>query len=140
MRTKNREGVKLLLLALPFVLFVAAFCYVPLFGWAYGFTDYRVGMSLTEANFVGFDNFLAIWQNRNEVFRVMRNTFALSFIGLGVQPPMAEWGSMLASARGFMRDYAYMVIFPGLAIVITIYAINMMGDGLRDALDPRLKD
>lgn len=65
---------------------------------------------------------------------------SLSFIGLGVQPPMAEWGSMLASARGFMRDYAYMVIFPGLAIVITIYAINMMGDGLRDALDPRLKD
>ena len=65
---------------------------------------------------------------------------SLSFIGLGVEPPTAEWGSMLSSARGFMRGYGYMVIFPGLAIVITIYAINMMGDGLRDALDPRLKD
>lgn len=86
MRIKNKEGVKLLLLSLPFVLFVVAFSYVPLFGWAYSFTDYRVGMSLLDSNFVGWDNFIAIWQNRSELFRVMRNTFALSFIGLIFSP------------------------------------------------------
>lgn len=64
---------------------------------------------------------------------------SLSFIGLGVQAPTPEWGSMLNSARSYMRDYQYMTIFPGMAIVITVLAFNLLGDGLRDALDPRLK-
>ena len=64
----------------------------------------------------------------------------LSFIGLGIQPPTPEWGSMLSSGRGYIRDYWYMTMFPGLAIVITIFALNVLGDGLRDALDPRLKN
>lgn len=64
---------------------------------------------------------------------------SLSFLGLGIQPPFPEWGGMLASARGFLRDYAYMSIFPGLAIMITIMALNFLGDGLRDAMDPKLK-
>ena len=63
----------------------------------------------------------------------------LSFIGLGVQPPTPEWGSMLANSRLFIRDYPHMVIFPGLAIAITVLALNLLGDGLRDALDPKLK-
>lgn len=63
----------------------------------------------------------------------------LSFLGLGVQAPRPEWGAMLSSARTYIRDYSYMTFFPGLAIMLTILAFNLLGDGLRDALDPRLK-
>ena len=64
---------------------------------------------------------------------------SLSFIGLGVQPPTPEWGAMLTGARQFIRQCPHMVIFPGLAIAVTVLAVNLMGDGLRDALDPKLK-
>lgn len=63
----------------------------------------------------------------------------LSFLGLGVQPPTPEWGSMLAAARGDIRNYPYLLIFPGCAIALVVLALNMLGDGLRDALDPRMK-
>ncbi len=65
---------------------------------------------------------------------------SLSFLGLGIQPPTPEWGSMLSAARQYIMNYPHMCIFPGLAIMITIFALNMLGDGLRDALDPRLKN
>lgn len=64
----------------------------------------------------------------------------LSFIGLGVQPPLPEWGAMLSSGRAWIQQYPHIVIFPGLAIMITVLALNMLGDGLRDALDPKLKN
>lgn len=64
---------------------------------------------------------------------------SLSFVGLGVQAPIAEWGAMVSSGRLYIRDYAPLVVFPGLAIVITLVAFNVLGDGLRDALDPKLK-
>ena len=64
---------------------------------------------------------------------------SLSFLGLGVQPLTPEWGIMLSNARNFMRDYPYMVIAPGIAIMLTVLALNLFGDGLRDALDPKLK-
>lgn len=64
---------------------------------------------------------------------------SLSFIGLGVQPPTPEWGSMLSAGRAYIRDFWPMVTFPGLAIMVTIFGFNLFGDGLRDALDPRLK-
>ena len=63
----------------------------------------------------------------------------LSFLGLGIQPPFPEWGGMLSAARPYIRDSAYLSIFPGLAIMITIVALNCIGDGLRDALDPKQK-
>ena len=63
----------------------------------------------------------------------------LSFIGLGVQPPNPEWGAMLSSGRAFIRDSWHITAFPGIAIVITIIALTLVGDGLRDALDPRMK-
>ncbi|WP_312700958.1 ABC transporter permease [Sedimentibacter sp.] len=63
----------------------------------------------------------------------------LSFLGLGVPVPAPEWGAMLSSGREFIRDYSYLTFFPGLAIMITVLAFNLMGDGLRDALDPKLK-
>ncbi|NLB54057.1 MAG: ABC transporter permease [Syntrophomonadaceae bacterium] len=65
---------------------------------------------------------------------------SLSFLGLGIKPPMPEWGSMLADARSQMRNYPYLVIIPGLAIILSVMGLNLIGDGLRDALDPRLKD
>jgi peptide/nickel transport system permease protein len=64
---------------------------------------------------------------------------ALSFIGLGINPPTPEWGAMLSAGRSYIRDYWFVVTFPGLAIMITVFAFNLFGDGLRDALDPRLK-
>jgi dipeptide transport system permease protein len=64
---------------------------------------------------------------------------ALGFLGLGAQPPMPEWGSMLSSAREFLQRAPWVVTLPGVAILITVVAINLFGDGLRDALDPRLK-
>ena len=64
---------------------------------------------------------------------------ALGFLGLGAQPPTPEWGTMLADAREFVLRAWWVVTFPGLAILITVLAFNLMGDGLRDALDPKLK-
>jgi len=64
---------------------------------------------------------------------------ALGFLGMGAQPPTPEWGTMLASAREFILRAPWVVTFPGLAILITVLAINLIGDGLRDALDPKLK-
>ena len=64
---------------------------------------------------------------------------ALGFLGLGAQPPPPEWGSMLADALEFIQRASWVVTFPGLAILITVLAFNLMGDGLRDALDPKLK-
>lgn len=64
---------------------------------------------------------------------------ALGFLGLGAQPPTPEWGTMLAEARQFIQRAWWVVTFPGLAILITVLAINLVGDGLRDSLDPKLK-
>ncbi|PCD75905.1 ABC transporter permease subunit [Pseudothioclava arenosa] len=64
---------------------------------------------------------------------------ALGFLGMGAQPPTPEWGTMLAEAREFILRAWWVVTFPGLAILITVLSINLMGDGLRDALDPKLK-
>lgn len=67
------------------------------------------------------------------------STASLSFIGLGIQAPAPEWGAMLASGRAYIRDAPHIVVIPGLLIMITILALNLLGDGLRDALDPKLK-
>ncbi len=65
---------------------------------------------------------------------------SLSFVGLGVQPPTPEWGAMLSAGRAYIRDYPHLVIFPGLFIATTVLGLNMFGDGLRDACDPKLKN
>ena len=64
---------------------------------------------------------------------------SLSFIGLGIQPPTPEWGSIISTARPYLRDFWPFVTFPGIAIAVTVVAFNLFGDGLRDALDPRQK-
>lgn len=65
---------------------------------------------------------------------------ALSFLGFGVQAPTPEWGSMLSSARSFIRDYPHMCIIPGVFIMLTVLSFNLVGDAIRDALDPKLRD
>lgn len=65
---------------------------------------------------------------------------ALSFIGLGVQPPIPEWGTMISEARSVMRQYPTQALYPGICVMISVLACNLLGDGLRDALDPRLKN
>ncbi len=64
---------------------------------------------------------------------------SLSFIGLGIQPPEPEWGALLSSGRSYIQYYPYLCTFPGLGIALTVFSVNLFGDGLRDALDPRLK-
>ena len=63
----------------------------------------------------------------------------LSYVGLGAQPPTPEWGAMLSGARQYLRDAWWTAMFPGLAITVTVIGMNLLGDGLRDLLDPRLR-
>ena len=72
--------------------------------------------------------------------RIIISVASLSFLGLGIQAPAPEWGNLLASAREYMRTCPWLVYLPGLALVITSLSINMVGDGLRDALDPKIRD
>lgn len=65
---------------------------------------------------------------------------SLSYLGLGIQPPEPEWGAMLSYGTQYVTQYPYLLLFPGLAIGITVLAVNLMGDGLRDALDPKLRN
>jgi peptide/nickel transport system permease protein len=80
-----------------------------------------------------------IVQSTLRVANAILSAASLSFIGLGIQPPFPEWGGMLSSARGDLRGSAYLSLYPGIAIVITIIALNFLGDGLRDAMDPKQK-
>lgn len=67
------------------------------------------------------------------------NAASLSFLGIGIEAPLPEWGAMLTEGKEFMRDTPWLVTFPGIAIASTVLSLNLLGDGLRDALDPRLK-
>ncbi len=80
-----------------------------------------------------------IVQTTLQVASVILSIAGLSFIGLGIPAPRPEWGAMLSASRAYIRDYSYMCLFPGAAIMITILSLNLLGDGLRDALDPRLR-
>ncbi len=78
-------------------------------------------------------------QSTMNVATAILNAAALSFIGLGVQPPLPEWGAMLSIGRTYIRDHWHMCVFPGVTIFLNVMALNVFGDGLRDALDPRMK-
>ncbi len=103
---------------------------------AYGTSSYKIIIKHVLPNAMG----TIIITGAGMVASTILMAAAMSFIGFGVQPPTAEWGVMLSDARAFMREAPYMVLFPGGAIVISALSINLIGDGLRDALDPRLKD
>ena len=81
-----------------------------------------------------------IVQATMSVGSVILSVASISFLGMGIQPPTPEWGAMLSEAKNFMMQAPYMVLYPGLAIGFAAFSINLMGDGLRDALDPKLKD
>jgi len=74
------------------------------------------------------------------VGRMILTAAGMSYIGMGVLPPTPEWGNMLSEGREFMRYSPYITVFPGIAIILTSLSLNLLGDGLRDALDPKLKD
>jgi peptide/nickel transport system permease protein len=114
-------------------------------------------LSIKELEFVAADRALGVRPVRLLLHRILPNSLTplvvqatlgfatavlevagLSFLGLGVQPPLAEWGSMIAEGRGQVFTAPHMVLFPGLMILINVLAFNLIGDGLRDALDPRL--
>ncbi|MBI4641721.1 MAG: ABC transporter permease [Candidatus Tectomicrobia bacterium] len=64
---------------------------------------------------------------------------SISFLGLGIQPPVPSWGNMLSKAQGYLIQAPWLAFFPGLLIFVTVLCFNLLGDGLRDALDPRLR-
>ncbi|MGH2358939.1 MAG: ABC transporter permease, partial [bacterium] len=88
-----------------------------------------------------FPNTLAVLivQTTLQVASAILSAAALGFLGLGVQQPTAEWGAMLSTARQYIQLAPHTLIFPGLAIMLTVMGFNLLGDGLRDALDPRMK-
>ena len=75
-----------------------------------------------------------------QIASAITNAAALSFLGLGIVPPTPEWGSMLSSARTYILKYPMLCVWPGISIALVVLSLNLFGDGLRDALDPRLKD
>jgi peptide/nickel transport system permease protein len=82
---------------------------------------------------------LVIVQASLDVGYAILFTSSLSFLGLGAQPPTPEWGAMLTDARSFLEDFWWYPTFPGLALAVTVVGFNLLGDGLRDWLDPRLR-
>lgn len=75
-----------------------------------------------------------------QIASAITNAAALSFLGLGVLPPNPEWGAMLSAARAYILKYPLLCVWPGMSIAMVVLSLNLFGDGLRDALDPRLKD
>ena len=73
------------------------------------------------------------------VGEIIISAAGLSFLGLGIEPPLPEWGKMLSEGEEVIRTMPSQVVYPGLCIMITVLSLNLLGDGLRDALDPRLK-
>lgn len=103
---------------------------------ACGTSDFAIIVKHVIPNAVG----PIIVQATMAVGTMILNAAGISFLGMGIQPPTPEWGSMLNEGKQFMTMYPYIVVFPGIAIGLTALALNLMGDGLRDALDPKMKD
>lgn len=103
---------------------------------AYGSPDYSIICRQILPNTMG----LVIIQATMAVAQIILSIAALSYLGLGISPPAPELGSMLSEGREYMRYSQWVMIFPGLMIALTALSLNLMGDGLRDALDPRLKN
>ena len=138
-RKYNKEGIRLLLMALPFVIFVIAFCYVPLFGWSYAFTNYRAGMPRESIEFVGLKQFIAIWNNRRELFRVLRNTFAMSLIGLVFAPLPMAFAIMINELRSskikkFVQTFTTLPNFISWIVVFTLAFSMFSSDGMINSL------
>ncbi len=99
MNARKKRGLKYLLMAMPFVIFVFAFSYVPLFGWYYAFTDYKIGQLFTQAEFVGLKHFQKLIHD-TDVLRVLRNTLVMSGLNILVSPLPVAFAIMLSEIRG----------------------------------------
>ncbi|HIQ99493.1 MAG TPA: sugar ABC transporter permease [Candidatus Scybalocola faecavium] len=138
-KRKMSEGLKLLLLALPFVIFVFMFSYVPLGGWGYAFFDYRPGLSLADCQFVGLDVFAKIWQNRDELFRVLRNTLVLSGMGLLASPLPVIFAIILneiknSKFRKIVQTLTTLPNFISWIVVFTLAFAMFSSDGMFNSL------
>ena len=103
---------------------------------ACGTSNWRIIMRHIFPNILGPINVQATLQMGHCIIQIA----GLSFVGLGISPPTPEWGSMLSEARDYMRTNPFLVVPPGVAIALTVFTLNRIGDGLRDALDPKLKN
>lgn len=103
---------------------------------AYGASNMRIMFKYVLPNAFGS----IIVDTTQSIGGVILAASGLSYLGMGVQPPEPEWGALLSAASSDFRTAPYLLLFPGLAIVLTAFSINLMGDGLRDALDPKLRD
>lgn len=101
-----------------------------------GMGDFRIVLTQMLPNAIGPIIVVAT----QGVASIMLTASGLSYLGVGIQPPNPEWGALIAAARDYLRIYPYMCIIPGIVISLTALAFNLLGDGLRDAVDPRLKD
>jgi ABC-type polysaccharide transport system permease subunit len=124
-RKKLSSGTKLLLMAMPFLILLTAFCYVPLFGWLYAFFDYRVGYSLFECKFAGLNNFLRILKNGKEIIRVLRNTLVMSGLTLLAMPVPAIFAIMLNEMGGkrLKRAVQTVTTLPNFISWIIVYSL-----------------
>lgn len=102
---------------------------------SYGATDFRIILKYIIPNAVG----PIIVNTTIGMANMILSAASLSFLGMGVQPPTPEWGSMLSFAKAFMRTQPWLIYIPGICIVLTALSVNLIGDGLRDALDPKVR-
>lgn len=121
----KKIGVKYLLLSLPFVIAVAAFSYVPLFGWVYAFLDYQIGLKITQMPFVGFANFMKLFDQRDEVLNVLRNTLVMSMLNIVASPLAVIFAIMLNEIRGskFKRLVQTATTLPNFISWIVVYGL-----------------
>ncbi len=103
---------------------------------SYGAKDLRIIIKYILPNAIG----PVIVSTTMGIASMILSAAGLSYLGMGVQPPAPEWGAMLSEARQYMRQAAYLLYFPGIAILLSALSFNLVGDGLRDALDPKLRD
>ena len=100
-------------------------------------------MAISQAGITKADTVLDLYCGVGTITLAMAGAIisasALSFLGFGIQAPLPEWGAMLSTGRRYIRTEPYLTVIPGLAIMVVVYALNVVGDGLRDCLDPRLK-
>ena len=134
-----KEGLKLLLLAMPFVIIIFMFCYVPLAGWIYAFFDYRPGFALFDCDFVGLRTFKIIWQNRDELFRVLRNTLVLSGIGIITSPLPVIFAIILneiknSKFRKMVQTLTTLPNFISWIVVFTLAFAMFSSDGMFSSL------
>jgi putative aldouronate transport system permease protein len=123
---KRWTGIKYLLLSLPLVAFIAAFSYMPLYSWIYAFFNYKLGLQLSDMQFVGFDNFIKLYTERNEIFRVLRNTIIMSLLHILCTPLPVIFAIMLNEINigKFRKITQTITTFPNFISWIVVFGLS----------------